>query len=37
LKEAEARNIAEGRDTLLDPKSMPAAFMKAGLVLEESQ
>jgi hypothetical protein len=37
LKEAKAQEAAEGREALADPKSMPAAFIKAGLVLEESQ
>ncbi|KAJ7824872.1 hypothetical protein B0H14DRAFT_2369302 [Mycena olivaceomarginata] len=37
LKEAEAQEAAEGREALVDPKSTPAVFIKAGLVLEESQ
>ncbi|KAF8216257.1 hypothetical protein K438DRAFT_1954884 [Mycena galopus ATCC 62051] len=37
LKEAEAREVAEGREVFADTKSTPVSFIKAGLVLEESQ
>ncbi|KAJ7201941.1 hypothetical protein B0H12DRAFT_1063385 [Mycena haematopus] len=37
LKDAEAREAEHGRDVFADLKSTPAAFIKAGLVLEESQ
>ncbi|KAF8213240.1 hypothetical protein K438DRAFT_1956654 [Mycena galopus ATCC 62051] len=37
LKEAEALEVAEGREVFADTKSTPVSFIKAGLVLEESQ
>ncbi|KAF8217898.1 hypothetical protein K438DRAFT_1747154 [Mycena galopus ATCC 62051] len=37
LKDAEAREVAKGRDALADLKSTPVAFIKVGLVLEECQ
>jgi hypothetical protein len=37
LKAAEAAEAAEGREPVSDAKATPAAFIKAGLQIEESQ
>ncbi|KAJ7669187.1 hypothetical protein DFH06DRAFT_944750, partial [Mycena polygramma] len=37
LKQAEAQEVAEGRAAFAEARSTPAAFIKAGLQLEESQ